>query len=186
MNRSAFAALLVVSVAMLGGVAGARPNASPHFITGQDTLYATMDSSNGTLFYFWKVARTGHLTRAAGELNLSQSALSAQIRQLEARLGEPRSSHATAEILGGITRRTVIDILKHEGIPVHEMHFGRDALYVGDEVFLSGTAAEITPVREVDRRVVGTPGPITRRVQDVYQKGVHGEIDWLKPYITAW
>ena len=59
-TRSAFAALLVVSVAMLGGIAGARPNASPHFITGQDTLYATMDSSNGTLFYFWKVAGLGN------------------------------------------------------------------------------------------------------------------------------
>ena len=67
-------------------------------------------------------------------------------------------------ILGGITRRTVIDILKRESIPVYEMHFGRDALYVGDEVFLSGTAAEITPVREIDRRTVG--------------------VDWMRPYIT--
>ena len=89
-------------------------------------------------------------------------------------------------ILGGITRRTAMDILKHEGIPVHEMHFGRDALYVADEVFLTGTAAEVTPVREVDRRTVGTPGPITQKVQDVYQRGVRGEIDWLRPYITAY
>lgn len=87
-------------------------------------------------------------------------------------------------ILGGITRRTVIDILKHEAIPVYEMHFGRDALYVGDEVFLSGTAAEITPVREIDRREVGTPGPITRRVQDIYGRGVRGDVDWMRPYIT--
>jgi branched-chain amino acid aminotransferase len=89
-------------------------------------------------------------------------------------------------ILGGITRRTVIDVLKHDGIQVHEMHFGRDALYVADEVFLSGTAAEITPVREVDRRAVGVPGPLTRRVQDVYNRGVHGEVDWLRPFITNW
>ena len=89
-------------------------------------------------------------------------------------------------ILGGITRRTVIDILRHEGVPVHEMHFGRDALYVGDEVFLSGTAAEITPVREVDRRVVGTPGPITRMVQSIYAAGVRGDVDWLKGFVTTY
>ena len=89
-------------------------------------------------------------------------------------------------ILGGITRRTVIDILKHEGVPVHEMHFGRDALYVGDEVFLSGTAAEITPVREVDRRPVGPPGKITRMVQQIYAAGVRGDVDWLRPYVTAY
>lgn len=87
-------------------------------------------------------------------------------------------------ILGGITRRTVIDILKRESIPVYEMHFGRDALYVGDEVFLSGTAAEITPVREIDRRTVGVPGAITRRVQEIYGQGVRGEVDWMRPYIT--
>lgn len=89
-------------------------------------------------------------------------------------------------ILGGVTRRTVIDILKHDNVPLHEMHFGRDALYVGDEVWLTGTAAEITPVREVDRREVGKPGPITRRVQDVYKVGVRGEIGWLRPYITTY
>ncbi len=87
-------------------------------------------------------------------------------------------------ILGGLTRRTVIEVLQHEKIPVHEMHFGRDALYVADEVFLSGTAAEITPVREVDRREVGKPGPITRRVQEVYGEGVRGGVDWMKSYVT--
>jgi branched-chain amino acid aminotransferase len=89
-------------------------------------------------------------------------------------------------ILGGLTRRTVIDILEHDGIAVQEMHFGRDALYVADEVFLSGTAAEITPVREVDRRAVGTPGAITRRVQEVYGAGVRGGVDWMKGYVTRY
>lgn len=89
-------------------------------------------------------------------------------------------------ILGGVTRRTVIDILKHDNVPVHEMHFGRDALYVGDEVWLTGTAAEVTPVREVDRREVGKPGPITRRVQETYSLGVRGEIGWMRPYITTY
>jgi branched-chain amino acid aminotransferase len=89
-------------------------------------------------------------------------------------------------ILGGITRRTVIDILRHENIPVHEMHFGRDALYVGDEVFLTGTAAEITPVREVDRRVVGSPGKITKMVQEIYGAAVRGDVDWMRPYVTTY
>lgn len=91
-------------------------------------------------------------------------------------------------ILGGITRRTVIDILKHENIPIHEMHFGRDALYIGDEVFLTGTAAEVTPVREVDKRQIGSGsrGPIAKLVQDIFNAGVHGEVDWLKPKITTY
>ena len=46
--------------------------------------------------------------------------------------------------------------------------------------------AEITPVREVDRIGIGEPGPITRRVQEVYSEGVRGRIDWLKPYISTY
>jgi branched-chain amino acid aminotransferase len=88
-------------------------------------------------------------------------------------------------ILGGITRRTTIQILEREGIKVHEMSFGRDALYIADEIFMTGTAAEITPIREVDRRAVGEPGPITRRVQEIYTSGVRGEIPWMKPFITT-
>ena len=91
-------------------------------------------------------------------------------------------------ILGGITRRTAIDILQHEKVELYEMSFGRDAVYVGDEVFLTGTAAEVTPVREADRRVIGTgkPGAITRRVQEIYMAGVKGEVDWLRPFITRY
>ncbi|RME28284.1 MAG: branched-chain amino acid transaminase [Deltaproteobacteria bacterium] len=89
-------------------------------------------------------------------------------------------------ILAGITRRTAIDILKQEGLEVHEMPFGRDALYVADEIFMTGTAAEITPIREVDRREVGPPGQITRRVQEVYAAGVRGEVDWMRPFITRY
>lgn len=87
-------------------------------------------------------------------------------------------------ILGGITRRTTIQILEKEGIKVHEMTFGRDALYVADEIFMTGTAAEITPVREVDRREIGKPGAITRQVQKTYAAGIRGEIPWMRPFIT--
>ena len=89
-------------------------------------------------------------------------------------------------ILGGITRKTVIEILRKNGTEVLETAFGRDALYVADEVFLTGTAAEVTPVREIDRRTVGTPGKVTRHVQETYTAGVRGEVEWMKPYITTY
>jgi len=92
-----------------------------------------------------------------------------------------------ANILPGITRRTVIEILEHEGYEVKEQLFGRDAFYVADEAFMCGTAAEVTPIGSVDRRPVGTgkPGELTSRVQKLYLDGVHGKIDWLKKHITV-
>ncbi len=89
-------------------------------------------------------------------------------------------------ILAGITRRTAIEILEHEGYTVREMLFGRDALYVADEIFMTGTAAEITPVREVDRLEVGKPGAITQKVQKIYLAGVRGEIEWMRKHITTY
>ncbi|MBN2798500.1 MAG: branched-chain amino acid transaminase [Deltaproteobacteria bacterium] len=90
-------------------------------------------------------------------------------------------------ILPGITRSTVLEILRHEGYNAAEQFFARDAFYVADEAFMCGTAAEITPIRELDHRVVGkgTPGPITRRVQELYLSGVKGEVDWLRKHITS-
>lgn len=89
-------------------------------------------------------------------------------------------------ILPGITRATVLEILRHEGVPVIEQFFARDAFYVADEAFMCGTAAEVTPIRELDRRVVGggKPGPITRRVQQLYLDAVKGNIPWLEGHIT--
>ena len=75
-----------------------------------------------------------------------------------------------AAILGGITRASVIELARALGFAVQERLFGRDTLYLADEVFLTGTAAEVTPVREVDGRAIGEgrPGPITRALQDAY------------------
>jgi len=94
---------------------------------------------------------------------------------------------AVTNILPGITRRSVIEILAHEGIPVREEMFGRDAFYVADEAFMCGTAAELTPVAEVDRRKVGNgmPGPITQLVQRLYTDGVRGKVGWLEHHITT-
>ncbi|MCB9761617.1 MAG: branched-chain amino acid transaminase [Alphaproteobacteria bacterium] len=101
--------------------------------------------------------------------------------------GRTIKTPSVTNILGGITRKTAIQILNHEGYDVIETQFGRDLLYVADEVFMTGTAAEVTPIVEVDRRVVGdgTPGAITQRVQDIYLSGVRGKVDWMKPFITA-
>ncbi|MEQ1565582.1 MAG: branched-chain amino acid transaminase [Myxococcota bacterium] len=92
-----------------------------------------------------------------------------------------------ANILPGITRKTVIEMLEREGYQVREQLFGRDALYVADEAFMCGTAAEITPIASLDRRVIGTgtPGPLTRRIQQQYADGVRGRIDWLRDRITV-
>jgi branched-chain amino acid aminotransferase len=81
-----------------------------------------------------------------------------------------------SSVLGGITREAAIRILNDAGLKVREEHFARDALYIADEAFMTGTAAEVTPVVELDDRRIGTgkPGPITRQVQQAYQAAVHG------------
>lgn len=82
----------------------------------------------------------------------------------------------SSPILAGITRDSIIHILRDMGVEVQEVTFTRDALYVGSEVFLTGTAAEVTPVREVDNRAVGggKPGRITREVQERFFRLVRG------------
>jgi branched-chain amino acid aminotransferase len=81
-----------------------------------------------------------------------------------------------ASILPGITRDAVIRILKDAGIPVVEQFFPRDVIYIADECFMTGTAAEVTPVRELDDRQIGEgrPGPITRKVQEIFRAALHG------------
>jgi branched-chain amino acid aminotransferase len=70
----------------------------------------------------------------------------------------------------------VIKILADEGIEVIEQLFGRDAIYVADECFMTGTAAEVTPVTELDDRKIGTgrPGPITLKVRNAFDAALRG------------
>lgn len=88
-------------------------------------------------------------------------------------------------VLPGITRDTVIKLASDMGYGVKEDLFPRDALYTADEVFFTGTAAEITPIREIDDRIIGDgkPGPITTRLQDAFFDVVKGRnkkyLDWL-------
>ncbi|HLH76316.1 MAG TPA: branched-chain amino acid transaminase [Candidatus Binataceae bacterium] len=82
----------------------------------------------------------------------------------------------SASALPGITRDAVIKILADLGLQVREQRFPRDTVYICDEVFMTGTAAEVTPVREVDDRTVGSgvPGPITRQVQETFAAALRG------------
>jgi branched-chain amino acid aminotransferase len=77
--------------------------------------------------------------------------------------------------LPGITRDTVLTLAREEGLVAVEEDFSRDALILADEVFLTGTALEIAPVREVDDRRIGSGvGPITQRLQERYFEAVQG------------
>jgi branched-chain amino acid aminotransferase len=88
-------------------------------------------------------------------------------------------------ILDGITRKTAIALLRGRGHVVEEVSFTRDALYLAREVFFTGTAAEITPVREVDNRTVGAgrPGPVVKALHELYFRAVRGQepdsAEWL-------
>jgi len=78
--------------------------------------------------------------------------------------------------LDGITRDTIITLAGEIGVPVVEKRITRDEVYIADEAFFTGTAAEVTPIREVDGRVIGagSRGPITERLQTMYFDQVHG------------
>ncbi len=88
-------------------------------------------------------------------------------------------------ILEGITRNCVMEIAKDEGIEIKEQRFTRDELYTADELFLTGTAAEITPIREVDGKAIGKgcPGEITQKLQSTFFSITKGKekkyLHWL-------
>jgi len=87
--------------------------------------------------------------------------------------------------LNGITRNTIFRMCKELGIEIVEKRITRDEVYIADEAFFTGTAAEVTPIREVDNRKIGagTRGPVTEKLQTLYFDLVHGrktiEADWL-------
>ncbi len=88
--------------------------------------------------------------------------------------------------LEGITRDTIIALAAGEGLTVREKRLTRDEVYVADEAFFSGTAAEVTPIREVDDRVIGggTRGPITEKLQTLYFDQVHGRREDYPQWLT--
>jgi branched-chain amino acid aminotransferase len=89
-----------------------------------------------------------------------------------------------ATVLEGITRDSILTLARDEGIPVEERLITRDQLYIADEIFVSGTAAEVVPVREIDTRIIGTGsiGPLTYRLQQSFYLNARGEgthPEWL-------
>ena len=89
-------------------------------------------------------------------------------------------------ILEGITRNSVMELARERKIVVSEERFTRDEMYVADEVFVTGTAAELTPVREIDNRRIGTgkPGPVTLALQKAFFAIVHGEDPTHEAWLT--
>lgn len=89
----------------------------------------------------------------------------------------------SAGALEGITQSSVMTIARDLGIECEVGHILRSDLYTADEAFLSGTAAEVVPIRSVDDREIGDPGPVTRKVQEVFFATVKGEVDQYKDWL---
>jgi branched-chain amino acid aminotransferase len=89
-------------------------------------------------------------------------------------------------VLAGITRHAAIRMLGDLGIAVREERFTRDEVYLADEAFFTGTAAEVTPIRELDDRRIGdgTPGPTTRRLQELFFGVVRGREERYRSWLT--
>jgi len=88
--------------------------------------------------------------------------------------------------LNGITRNTIMSLANDLGYEVIEKRITRDEVYIADEAFFSGTAAEVTPIRELDNRPIGTGtrGPITEKLQSLYFDIVQGKVDKYKDWLT--
>lgn len=101
--------------------------------------------------------------------------------------GKIHTPSLTSSILPGITRDTVITLAREMGIEVVETSIPREMLYIADEVFFSGTAVEVTPIRSIDRIKIGAGrrGPVTEKLQNEYFNYITGEIpdrhNWLTP-----
>ena len=91
----------------------------------------------------------------------------------------------SAGVLEGITRDSVIQIAKDNGIQFKEEDFLREDIYSADEIFLCGTAANVTPIREVDNRMIGNGSfPITRKIQEAYLGAIHGKTAKYEPWLS--
>ncbi len=90
-------------------------------------------------------------------------------------------------ILDGIARRSIIQIARDLGYPVSERSVARAEMYLADEMFLSGTAAELVPVREVDDHQIGSggPGEITKVLQDAFDAALHGRTERYREWLDV-
>jgi len=93
----------------------------------------------------------------------------------------------TSSALEGITRDTLMELATDIGLTVSEKRISRDEVYLADEAFFTGTAAEVTPIREVDNRVIGNGGrgPLTEQLQTLYFDVVHGRVEKYNDWLTV-
>ena len=89
--------------------------------------------------------------------------------------------------LDGLTRRTIVNLAEHSGYKIVEKRITRDAVYTADEAFFTGTAAEVTPIRELDGRIIGQGGrgPITEQLQQAYFDLVSGKHSFSERWLTV-
>ena len=88
-----------------------------------------------------------------------------------------------ASILPGITRDSIIDIACDLGLDIAVTDIDRALIYTADEAFFTGTAAELTPIREVDSHKIGKPGPITKKLQEAFFKAVKGQDEYYEGWL---
>ncbi len=91
----------------------------------------------------------------------------------------------TSSILDGITRNSVIQIARDLGYSIEERSLARAELYLAEEVFLTGTAAELVPVREIDDHPIGEPGEITRHIQGKFEDALGGRADEYREWLDV-
>jgi len=152
------------------------PNVIPHVAkaTGVylNSMLAVMEASKAGYEEAILLTETGYVADGSGE-NI-----------FVVKNGRIATPDLSSSILPGITRDSVIQIAQDLGYTVEEKNLVRADLYLADEIFMCGTAAEVTPVRGVDDREVGDPGPITREIQSAYLDTVRGKREqwshWLE------
>ncbi|HLZ38652.1 MAG TPA: aminotransferase class IV, partial [Mycobacteriales bacterium] len=88
-------------------------------------------------------------------------------------------------VLPGVTRDSVMTIARDQGYDVVERSLVRSDLYLADEAFFTGTAAEVVPIASIDDRRIGAgvPGPVTRELMRLYKQAAHGELDRYKDWV---
>jgi branched-chain amino acid aminotransferase len=147
--------------------------ACAHYLNG---VLARMDAEDAGFDEALLLDETGALSEGSGE-NLF----------IVERDGTLVTPPPTSSALGGITRASVLELARDAGIPVVERTITRSALFLAREVLLTGTAAELTPVREIDGRVVGdgVPGPVTRQLQALFSDAVHGRLERYSSWIEV-
>jgi branched-chain amino acid aminotransferase len=119
---------------------------------------------------------------AGGHVNEASAANVFMIRD-----GVALTPPVSDDLLEGVTRKAIMELLGNEGIPVHERSIDRSELYVADEAFLCGTGVQVSPIIEIDHRPVGSGGigPIGRLVRDRYFEAVRGRLPEYAHWLTS-